>query len=212
MHPNTEDLLSVRDGEPLDAARATACERPEHAPELDRLRRMRHALRALPELAPPPGVWQRAVDAELASRRSIWPRALAGIGVAAAVAAVAIFLLGDAGPAAGPEPLAVAPAAVWRAPALVQTPTPTYTSLVQESARLEQVLSQISYQRPLMTGGTASTIAGLEDRIAAIDELSTYGSTRGLRPAEREALLSERVELLNALVHVRFAQSQKPGF
>jgi hypothetical protein len=94
----------------------------------------------------------------------------------------------------------------------VHTPTPTYTSLVQESARLEQVLSQISYQRPLMTGGTAGTIVGLEDRIAVIDELSTYGSARGLKSPEREALLSERVELLNALVHVRLAQSQKPGF
>ncbi|HEX5047847.1 MAG TPA: hypothetical protein VFX89_12080 [Gammaproteobacteria bacterium] len=212
MHPSTEDLLSVRDGEPLDAARATACERPEHTFELDRLRRTRDALRALPQLAPPPGVWQRAVEAERVSRRSMWPRALAGLGVAAAVAAVAVFLIGEGGPPAGPEPAAITPAAVWRAPALVQTPTPTYTSLVQESARLEQVLSQISYQRPLMTGGTAGTIAGLEDRIAAIDELSTYGSARGLRPAEREALLSERVDLLNALVHVRFAQSQKPGF
>ena len=212
MYPSTEDLLSVRDGEPLDAARATACERPEHAPELERLRRTRDALRALPELAPPPGVWQRAVEAERASRRSIWPRALAGIGVAAAVATLAVLLVGQGGPTARPEPTAVAPAAIWRAPAIVQTPTPTYTSLVQESARLEQVLSQISYQRPLMTGSTAGTIAGLEDRIAAIDELSTYGSARGLRPAEREALLTERVDLLNALVHVRLAQSQKPGF
>src|SRR5689334_4501782 len=131
MHPSTEDLLSVRDGEPLDAARATACEHPEHAPELDRLRRTRDALRALPELAPPPGVWQRAVEAERASRRPLWPRALAGLGVAVAVATVAVFLIGQGAPTTDPEPLAVAPAAVWRAPALVQPPTPTYTSLVQ---------------------------------------------------------------------------------
>src|SRR6185436_9623844 len=126
MHPSTEDLLSVRDGEPLDAARAAACECPEHAPELDRLRRTRAALRALPELEPPPGVWQRAVEAERTHRRPLWPRALAGIGVAAAVATVAIFLIGGAGPKGGPEPTIVTPAAVWRAPALVQTPTPTY--------------------------------------------------------------------------------------
>jgi hypothetical protein len=215
MHPSTEDLLSVRDGEPLDARRATACERPEHAGELERLRRMRHALRALPDLEPPPGVLQRAmVEAERSSRRSIWPRALAGIGVAAAVASVAILLVGGPGASVSPdaEPPAIAPPATWRAPAVMATPTPTYTSLVQESAHLEEVLSQISYQRPLMTGSTAGTIAGLEDRIAVIDELSTYGSARGLRPPEREALLSERVQLLNALVHVRLAQSQKPGF
>src|SRR5262245_2554537 len=162
MHPSTEDLLSIRDGEPLDATRAAACERPEHAPELERLRRTRDALRALPELAPPPGVWQRAVEAEHASRRSIWPRALAGVGVAAAVAVGAVLLVAEIAREPDRESLAVTPAPVWRAPALVQTPTPTYTSLVQESARLEQVLSQISYQRPLMTGSTAGTIAGLE--------------------------------------------------
>ncbi|HZF30526.1 MAG TPA: hypothetical protein VE907_15520 [Gammaproteobacteria bacterium] len=210
MHPSTEDLLSVRDGEPLDAARATACECPEHGPELGRLHRMRDALRALPELEPPAGVWQRAVEAERASRRSIWPRALAGVGVAAAVAAVAVLSIGGSVPDLGTEPTAIAPPATWRAP--VQTPTATYTSLVQESARLEQLLSEISYQRPLMTGGTAGTIVGLEDRIAVIDELSTYGRARGLQSPEREALLSERVELLNALVHVRLAQSQTPGF
>lgn len=211
MHPSTEDLLSVRDGEPLDVARATACERPEHAPELERLRRMGDALRALPDLEPPAGVWQRAVAAESVSRRSIWPRAL-GVGVAAAVAAVAILMIAGPGGIGDVEAPVIAPSPTWRAPAAVPTPTPTYTSLVQESARLEQVLSQISYQRPLMTGSTAGTIVGLEDRIAVIDELSTYGSARGLRSAEREALLSERVELLNALVHVRLAQSQKPGF
>ena len=157
MHPSTEDLLSVRDGEPLDAARATACERPEHAPELERLRRVREALRALPELAPPDGVLQRTFEAERAAPRSFRRRALAGAGVAAAVAAVALFVIGQSGNAPDTEPAVIAPSATWRPPMDAQTPTPTYASLVQESARLEQLLSQISYQRPLMTGSTAGT-------------------------------------------------------
>src|SRR5262245_11808260 len=149
MHPSTEDLLSVRDGEPLDAEAATACELPEHAPEIERLRRMRAALGALPELAPPPGVWQRTVEAERASRRSGWPRAAAVVGVAAAVAAVAIFVVGGELRMSGAEPSVSTSPATWRVPVEVRTPTPTYVSLVQESARLEGLLSEISYQRPL---------------------------------------------------------------
>jgi hypothetical protein len=85
-------------------------------------------------------------------------------------------------------------------------------SLVRESERLERVLSQISYQRPLMKGSTAGTIVGLEDRILLIDEQLSYGSARGLPPPQRDALWGERVDLLNALVYVRLAQSQRPGF
>ena len=88
----------------------------------------------------------------------------------------------------------------------------SYSALVEESARLDRMLGQLQYQRPVMTGATASTIAGLEDRIAFIDEQLTYGSARGLPHPQRAALWGERVELMNALVHVRYAQAQPAGF
>ena len=88
----------------------------------------------------------------------------------------------------------------------------SYTALVAESARLERLLGQISYQRPLMSGATASTIVGLEDRIGVIDEQLTYSTARGCRSRERDALWGERVELMNALVQVRYAQAQPAGF
>jgi hypothetical protein len=50
-------LLKVRDGEPMDAVTAELCAKPEHLREVERLHRMRDALRALPDVAPPAGVW-----------------------------------------------------------------------------------------------------------------------------------------------------------
>ena len=63
MRPRTEDLLAVRDGEPLDAlARAAVESSPFHEHEVERLRRMRNALRALPAIEPPPHVLTRVLE------------------------------------------------------------------------------------------------------------------------------------------------------
>src|SRR5262245_37470567 len=93
MHGRTEDLLSVRDGEPLDAqAREAIDASPALRLEVERLKRVQRALEALPEMTPPAGVWERAVAAADAPRRA--PRhAWAFVGFAAALAAVAIGYL-----------------------------------------------------------------------------------------------------------------------
>jgi hypothetical protein len=222
MHPSTEDLLSVRDGEPLDARTSEAiADSATHANEVERLRRMRAALRELPELHPPAGAWKAiaAVERETRLRRGVTMRRIAGAGIAAAVALAAIVYLGSS--ERGPELTATttppsseaAGGAGPEHPVLTGRVVPaSYSALVAESARLDRALGQLRYQRPLMSGATASTIAGLEDRIAFIDEQLTYGSARELPQPERTALWGERVELMNALVHVRYAQAQPTGF
>ena len=50
--------------------------------------------------------------------------------------------------------------------------------------------------------------AGLEERIAYVDAQLSYAAARDLAPPYRKALWGERVELMNALVQVRFAQTQ----
>jgi hypothetical protein len=82
----------------------------------------------------------------------------------------------------------------------------SYAPLAAESARLERLLSELPPPRRLMMGSTASTIVGLEDRIAIVDAQLSYAAARDLASPYREALWGERVELMNALVHVRFAQ------
>jgi hypothetical protein len=147
-------------------------------------------LRELPELAPPPGVWERVLEAERARRaaRRFWHRAVA-MAAAAAVVAVGVgaYLVNVPGESDA------------------ATATRTYEALVAESARLERVLAEMPAPRPLMAGSTASTIVGLEDRIAAVDAELSYAAAQDA--PYRQALWGERVELMNALVHVRFAQA-----
>jgi hypothetical protein len=64
----------------------------------------------------------------------------------------------------------------------------------------------------MMSASTASTIVALEERIAYVDAQLTLASAFDMQMAEREALWGERVDLINALVHVRYAQAQRTGF
>jgi hypothetical protein len=148
-------------------------------------------LRELPELLPPPGVWERVLEAERArgAVRRFWRRATALAAVAAVVTVgVAAYFVN-------------APDANFEGDA-------SYAALVAESARLEQVLAELPASRPLMVGSTASTIVGLEDRIAFVDTQLSYAAAQGTAAPYRQALWGERVELMNALVYVRFAQAQ----
>jgi hypothetical protein len=234
MHPSTEDLLSVRDGEPVDAeVRAAIAGDVAQSREVERLRSARHALRSLPDVAPPDGVWEQIVasERETRPRSARWRKYAASAGIAAAVAALAIFVIGSPPrPAGRPALPAAVPAdgglttSTERFPStVVGADTPfdpdapflggrvvpaSYPALLQESARLDRALRRLPYQRPMMSAETATTIAGLEDRIALIDEQITYGNARGVPQPQRVALWGERVDLMNALVHVRYAQAQ----
>jgi hypothetical protein len=211
MRPRTEALLTLRDGGPIDAAlRAELEADAESMAELARLRRMKTALGELPQESPPDSVWQRValeLDAD-AARRIRLPLRFATDAVVAAAALFAALQLVTS-PAERE-----APAVVREAPRPSSRPIypPSYVALVEESERLERMLARIPYQRPVMSAGTASTIVGLEDRIAYIDAQLTLGSAFDMEMPEREALWGERVDLMNALVHVRYAQAQRTGF
>jgi hypothetical protein len=164
-------------------------------------------LRELPQLEPPAGVFERVLAAEGAraaarrSRRRGLTAAAAAAFVAAGVVAALVRELPRA-PAFVRAP-AAAPAFATRAP-----PEPaSYAPLVAESARLERLLAALP-PRGVMAGSTAGTIAGLEDRIALVDAQLSYAAARDLAPTYREALWGERVELMNALLYVRFGQGQ----
>jgi hypothetical protein len=232
MHPSTEDLLSVRDGEPVDAVTSNViADDASLEREIERLRHVRRALRELPEVPPPDDVWQRIVAAEHETRpRSYMRRLAAGAGIAAAVAALAIFVMSSPSRPTGrvaPPRIPTGDELTTYTPA--EPPTPdgvetqfdpdrlftgdrvmpvSYPALVQESARLDRVLRRLPHPRPMMSAETATTIAGLEDRIALIDEQITYSNARGVPQPQRAALWGERVDLMNALVHVRYAQAQ----
>jgi hypothetical protein len=164
-------------------------------------------LRELPQLEPPPGVWERVLEAQRvrARARRLRRRALAAAAAAVVLAGVTASLL----PGKRAPVLVVAPSAPATFAAPVSRETESYAPLVEESARLERLLAELPPRR-VMAGSTAGTIAGLEDRIAVVDAQLSYAAARDLAPTSREALWGERVELMNALVYVRFGQA--PGF
>jgi hypothetical protein len=63
-------------------------------------------------------------------------------------------------------------------------------------------------QRNVMRAGTAGTIATLEDRIARIDAELTLAAAAGAKNEYRTALWRDRVDVMNALVQVRYVNSQ----
>ncbi|HEX7238487.1 MAG TPA: hypothetical protein VF405_16085 [Gammaproteobacteria bacterium] len=170
-----------------------------HARAQDLLR-----LSELPQLAPPAGVWERVLEgvgARAAARRY---RRRAALAAAVVVVAAAIPLTYAATREAPPPTWAL----VRLAPERVQWDETSYAPLIVESARLERVLAQMPPPPPLVVGTTAGTVVGLEDRIAYVDAQLSYAAARDLSPPYRKALWSQRVELMNALVQVRFAQTQ----
>src|SRR5690606_15320569 len=91
-------------------------------------------------------------------------------------------------------------------------PSADYARLVAESARLELMLAALDRPPRLMNAGTALTIAGLEDYIVLVDEQLNYAEARDVDLRYREALWRERVDAMNALLHVRYAQARAPTY
>lgn len=213
MYPSTEDLLKIRDDELVDARVRTAVDADANLQaEVERLRETRNALRALPVFEPPPEVWERIADASEGHPESKWHWPLRGA-IAATVASVAILLVMRAPEAPEAPPASTVAEVPTVAPDGELTRglvAPTFASLVAESARLERQLNQIGYRPRLINAGTAATIAGLQDEIEMIDAQLMY--TRALEPIQAEALWRTRVDLMNALLKVRYAHAQRSGF
>lgn len=205
MHATTEQLLSLRDGQPVDAAAAThmaQCERCRR--ELQGLSRMRASLRALPELDPPHDLWRAvAVNAvgKLPRTAHRWPL-MAGL-AASLVLGVAwlvnISQRPDEGPARGTTTDLIA-----------ATPAPassvngaTRAELLEASRQLEAALRAMPAAPQVTRASTALTIAELQDRIFEIDFSLNQPH---LDPARERALWQQRVQLMDTLMQVRYAQ------
>jgi hypothetical protein len=218
MYPSIENLLKIRDGEPIDAEALAYIEADMSArEELQRLRQTQQALKDLPEIKPPEGVWESiaaAVDSEAAQPERInWRWPLRGV-IAASVAVLALLLVAREPevPAlleTGPTTIVGETAPTNRVEAIVGTPS--YASLVAESARLDHALGSITYQPRVVRGSTASMIAMLEDRVAVLDDRLMMANQLNLTPEQRRALWQQRVDNMNALVFTRYAQAQRFG-
>jgi hypothetical protein len=205
MHATTEQLLSLRDGRPVDAGAATHvadCEQCSRA--LQDTKRVRAGLRELPELDPPRDLWTsiaaRSMTPPVRAHRH-WPMF---VGTAAGfVLGIALILnmtqRGEDGPARGTTTDIVA-----------ATPAPassvngaTTAELLAESQQLEARLRALPAAPSMTRASTALTLEELQDRIFEVDMLL---GQPGLSQADERMLWQQRVRLMDTLMQVRLAQ------
>ncbi len=172
---------------------------------------LQRELRELPDTMPPRAVWQRIreqAEAEglfkrpMTRRPSTW---YAGIGLAAAIAFAALIVPG------------LNDNLQRDLPTLPENP-PTNTTqltalqaLMVESRQLESDLRALPGQPRVRRAGTVATISEIEDRIAAIDYQLNDSGPR-LSPVDEEIFWRERVRLMNSLLRLRYAQTQRTAF
>ena len=228
MHARIEHLLSMRDGEPVAqelVAHVRSCAICNG--ELQRLSAIRAEMQALPQLEPPEQGWERIQQAIPQRQRvhELAPRKI-GFAVAAAVllTITAIALIAPHGDQDTREHRAGActssatdGAACLGAPKGMNAPVgssdgPHLDELVAQSQQLEQILRTLP-QRPLVERvSTAATIDTIEQRIQWLDFQLSNVPDEDLSEEQSRRLWRERVELMDSLVKVRYAEAGRLWF
>jgi len=79
------------------------------------------------------------------------------------------------------------------------------------SEALEEWIASLPREPAVVRVGTRAAVAGLEDRIAQVDDLLTDVRLQGSLPDRVAALQQERVRLLGSLAQVRYAEAMADG-
>jgi hypothetical protein len=200
MHASLEQLLSLRDGAPVDAAVRVHVEQcASCSAEAARLSRLRGQLQALPALDPPRDFWPQ-IEAQ-AARRSA--SAVAAAAACIVVGAIAVIEMGRDRSELQP----VADAGASQSGASVEL-----DELIAQSRRLEALLDALPARPHVERVSTAVTLDSLERRIQWLDWQLVQGAEAGLDRRQAERLWSQRVELMDSLVKVRYAEAVPNSF
>jgi hypothetical protein len=209
MHPRLEHLLSLRDGEPVDATvreHASGCSRCSAT--LREADELRSRLRALPPVGAAKDGWS-ALQARLGEHRSAALRRAWGarVAVAASVAVIAAAIgwrIADtsleqsAAARAMPAPLTAEQALALDRVAQLQT----------QSDALDAMLVALGDRPAVERAGSTLPIDTLESQVQWVDHQLSSGDA-ALEPASAEQLWRERVEALNSLVRLRYVEAQR---
>ena len=213
MHPRFDQLL---DATPVEEVAAHVRECAKCRATFDGAQRTAARLRALPARTDAPDRWlaiQHALRARGAVSRARKTRRPGWLLPAASAALVMIAVLITMS-SQGPRPLGDSATRPIDDPRTggtsVQTPAPA--ALVAESQRLEAMLASLPSDARLTRAGTALTVADLENRIRWVDYRLDLASEAGITPRQADLLWRERVELLNSLVAVRYADARTRAF
>lgn len=216
MHARIDQLLNLRDGAPADAAvERHLAECHSCALELTRLRQLQQRLQQLDSFDPPPMASPSRLRTRDAPRTSnIGPRRRGWAIAAGCVLAVAIGLaLRDPGPA--PQQSLAASSAPAMPSAGVSQPkrdAALLERLVAQSQQLDELLLALPERPSIERVAQAATLDTLEHRIQWLDEQLSYAPEQGLNDLQAYRLWRERVDLMDSLVKVRYAEGQRLNF
>ena len=176
-------------------------------------------LRQLPDTMPPRAVWQR-IEEQARAEQLFGPRVtertrwFAGAGLAAAVV-LAVLNVPLAPVSDGPGIDTTQESGIT-VPAYADVAANSddlrgLNALMVESRQIERNLRALPAEPSLVRASTAATISELQDQIAGIDYLLNHPDLE-LTPDQEEIYWRERVRLMNSLLQLRTAQSQRMSF
>jgi hypothetical protein len=208
MHASIDHLLSLRDGQPVDAATAAHVEQCQRcSAELRKLRETQLELQSLPPLDAPSSFTEirRVMARPVAQpRRIVSPRFVAAVAFVALTAIFFVALRDETAPRPvaeqDPQP---APAQEQPADVVEHARVP---ELVAQSQRLEDLLQRLPERPQVERVSTAAMIDTIEDRIQWLDFQLSDAPDSGLNEEQTQRLWRERVELMDSLVKVRYAE------
>lgn len=205
MHASIDHLLSLRDGQPVDAATVAHVDQCARClAELRKLRETQVKLQSLPPRDAPSSFQeiQRAMARPAnAPRRIVSARLVAAL---AFVTLTAIFFValrdGTRTPVAEHKPVE------QQTPAIDIIETARVPELVARSQQLEDLLQKLPDRPRIERVSTAAMIDTIEDRIQWLDFQLSDARDSGLNEEQTRRLWRERVELMDSLVKVRYAE------
>jgi hypothetical protein len=207
MHASIDHLLSLRDGDPVDVAIAAHVEQcPSCSAELRRLQQAQAKLQALPQLDSP--MLFREIQHALArpsapARRPRTGRLAAAAALVTLTSIVFVALREDSAPTVAE--IDAQPAA-GQGETTDATASVQVTELVAQSQHLENLLQRMPERPRIERVSTAATLDTIEQRIQWLDFQLSDASGSGLNEQQTRRLWRERVELMDSLVKVRYAE------
>jgi hypothetical protein len=222
MHATVQELITLRDGELVsaDVVQHVATCRDCHA-EFARLLRLRERLRELPGFQPPAfDAAELAARAARAERRPALSRIAVPL-VAASLGVVAFITLTQSvfrnpvtsatGAAAAATAAATATTTAQQQPGPAREPSAAVQQLMARSQRLEAALQELPQRPAVEHVATSSAIDALQARIQLLDA-QLAAAAGGMNPEQSYALWNDRVQLLNSLVGVRYAEATRDSY
>lgn len=206
MHAAIHHLLSLRDGEPVDAEvsghveHCGLCSR-----ELARLSQLQVRMQSMPSIEPPADFLEQIrqrVSVEQPQPQSRVPWAIAA---AIVVAAVTGLLIRQPEPQMLELPIAAVPGPG-------DVPEMPLDRLVAQSRELDEVLLHLPERPAVERVAVTATIDGLQQRVQWLDQQIAYANDSGMNDAQAYDLWRARVDLMDSLVKVRYAEGATMSF